>query len=158
MPFEPDAEIMKPNGADEAVEYSFSQGVPLIDFGAGAVGPPPLPFDRAIGFDFHSPPEQASAPQQPQPSMSAKEKEALFPPTDSAPEPPHDQSPPPKYEAVVPHERPVPKPRTTVNNDLFPELPNVPRTTPVQPKSPQDEEPIDFDDLAKRFEALKKRK
>lgn len=157
VPFEPDAEVMKPAGAEEAVDYSFSQGVPLIDFGAGAVGPPPLPFERQIGFDFKPPPGSASAPP-PAQRPANKEKSDHYVPSDEPAEPPVDSSPPPTYDTIVPNDRPVPKPRTTVNSDLFPELPNVPRSTPVLPKTPGDEETIDFDDLAKRFEALKKRK
>lgn len=156
MPFEPDAEVMNPSSAEDAVQYSFSQGVPLIDFGAGAVGPPPLPFERPIGFDVKPPIGTSSGPPPAQPSMT--EKPGHFTPADAPPDPPIDSSPPPKYEAVVPDDRPVPKPRTTINSDVFPELPNVPRTTPVQPKGPDQDESIDFDDLAKRFEALKKRK
>ena len=48
------------------------------------------------------------------------------------------------------------------NNKLdFPELPGVPIDSPLKAGSPVDEkkeEDIDFDDLSRRFEALKKKK
>ena len=161
VPFEPDPEVMKPE--EEAVEYSFSQGVPLIDFGAGAVGPPPLPFERPIGFDVENPKaggSQAAGPSSP-PPMNPEKGSLDAPPAAAPPVLPSNPSPPPTYDTVVPSSRPVPKPRTTVPNDeLFPELPAVPQGTPQhQPKGTDNsDEQIDFDDLAKRFEALKKKK
>ena len=159
VPFEPDEAVMKPEAAEE-VQYSFSQGVPLIDFGAGAVGPPPLPFERPIGFDLSKSKGESSAQQPPLPPGMNPEKNGLFDSIDTPAPEPKNPSPPPKYETLI-HDppRPVPKPRTTVNSDEFPELPNVPHVTPKQPTKPDaKDDSIDFDDLAKRFEALKKKK
>jgi hypothetical protein len=166
VPFEPDAAVMEPKG-EEAVEYSTSQGVPLIDFGAGAVGPPPLPVQRPIGFDLPNEKGATSAtpaPLQPLRPGTSNEKNGLLDSSNQPEPPPKNPSPPPNYDSIIhnpPTNRPTPKPRTTVNSDEFPELPNVPHGTPQHmPTKPadNDEDGIDFDDLAKRFEALKKKK
>lgn len=92
-----------------------------------------------------------------------------------------DSSPPPNYDSIVntpPNSvnRPTPAPRNVTNRVLddpsFPELPEVPDDSPEHSnnhggggigasssneKKGKDDD-IDFDDLAKRFEALKKRK
>lgn len=89
------------------------------------------------------------------------EKNGLLDSINTPAEPePKNPSPPPKYETLVHNPRPVPAPRTTVNSDDFPELPSVPHGTPKHvPAKPDDKDgDIDFDDLAKRFEALKKKK
>lgn len=151
---------MKPEG-EEAVEYSSSQGVPLIDFGGGAVGPPPLPFQRPIGFDLQNEKGGACSAPLSTPAVSP-EKNGLLDSIDTPadPDPIKNPSPPPNYDSIIHNPRPVPKPRTTVNSDEFPELPNVPHGTPkhLPPKPDEKDDTIDFDDLAKRFEALKKKK
>lgn len=60
--------------------------------------------------------------------------------------------------------KPKPQPRSKMTNEdnIFPDLPNVPMDLPdipggdSHPKPDNDE--IDFDDLAKRFEELKKKR
>ena len=150
------------SGAEEAVEYTFSQGVPLIDFGAGAVGPPPLPFERPIGFDVSKPAIDAGQVPQLPPALNPEKTEPL-PSLDvpAAPTAPSNHSPPPKYETVVTNYHPVPRPRTTGGTtDDLPGLPDVPLGTPQHVPKPANsaDDAIDFDDLAKRFEALKKKK
>ena len=115
------------------------------------------------------------------------EKSAYFdhtniPPPNNTPNPTSflDTTPPPNYDSIIntpsaPHAscansadqfKPTPIPRTTVSppEDLgLPELPEVPEESPNHSNngggsSEKKEEDIDFDDLAKRFEALKKRK
>ena len=59
--------------------------------------------------------------------------------------------------------RPIPAPRSNARSPGVPELPDVPADSPSDgskdgAKSPDEEETIDFDDLARRFEALKKKK
>lgn len=58
------------------------------------------------------------------------------------------------------NEKPVPAPRTKFPADTLPELPSVPNTVLPDLDAAPDEnsEEVDFDDLAKRFEELKKRK
>lgn len=150
------------SGGDVAAE--------LIDLGpTGPIyAPPPLPV---------MPPSQ---PYPPGPSITQpigfqippdnKEKELLNPnafvPPVSPQVPPEA---PPNYNSVVNKPgatggvvRPVPKPRN-IGFDNLPDLPDVPNTIPSRDddddkKPPNNNDDIDFDDLAKRFEALKKRK
>ena len=70
--------------------------------------------------------------------------------------------PPPYYP-----EEPIKKqnlnqgPSSTSPDLEFPDLPSVPSDTPLGGNTPQpddDDDDIDFDDLTKRFEALKKKK
>lgn len=78
--------------------------------------------------------------------------------------------PPPSYDSLSPDDnlaessnnKPKPQPRSKIlpgagNNSSFPELPNVPLDLPDVPDDTNNEE-IDFDDLSRRFEELKKRK
>lgn len=75
--------------------------------------------------------------------------------------------PPPSYDSLSPDDnlaasnKPKPQPRSkmspTAQDSSMPDLPNVPLDLPDIPDDTNNEE-IDFDDLSKRFEALKKRK
>jgi len=80
---------------------------------------------------------------------------------------------PPAYSSVSPDDniqnlnKPKPQPRSKMpNNDnednIFPDLPNVPLDLPDIPGGSNNQKPdndeIDFDDLAKRFEELKKKR
>ena len=74
-------------------------------------------------------------------------------------------APPPHYDSVMrsTDSKPKPLPRTQPNpNDSFPELPSVPNSNlpdiPTDDPNGSKDEGIDFDDLTKRFEDLKKRK
>lgn len=62
--------------------------------------------------------------------------------------------------------KPKPQPRSKMTNEdnIFPDLPNVPLDLPDVPSGGGNNDPakpdndeIDFDDLAKRFEELKKK-
>lgn len=79
--------------------------------------------------------------------------------------------PPPSYDSLSPDDnlaesnKPKPQPRSKIlpgagggNNSSFPELPNVPLDLPDVPDDTNNSEEIDFDDLSRRFEELKKRK
>lgn len=135
--------------------------------------PPPLPSMPPSGsypnqFDYvgpSKPPHQPSMPQNPPMNQLNDPNQSDFPP-------------PPNYDSVFgtntnkgaypgflpPKDdgKPKPTPRSNIKNDI-PELPSVPNIT--LPDVPSDSENndskddnIDFDDLAKRFEELKKRK
>lgn len=78
--------------------------------------------------------------------------------------------PPPSYDSLSPDDnlaesnKPKPQPRSKLPQDSFgaggsamPDLPNVPLDLPDIPDDANNDD-IDFDDLSKRFEALKKRK
>lgn len=83
-------------------------------------------------------------------------------------------APPPNYDTLFNDHKPTPAPRAggvggiagkKISPDAFPDLPDVPTFSPSDDKNDDDnagggnkDESIDFDDLAKRFEALKKRK
>lgn len=80
-----------------------------------------------------------------------------------------DEGPPPPYfppdqpkDVGPPTQHPPTAPASLPKSDLLdlPDLPAVPGDTPVGGNTPQDgpDEDIDFDDLTKRFEALKKKK
>uniref|UniRef100_A0A2M4AA75 IST1 homolog n=1 Tax=Anopheles triannulatus TaxID=58253 RepID=A0A2M4AA75_9DIPT len=80
--------------------------------------------------------------------------------------------PPPSYSSLSPDDnmqnstKPKPQPRSKFSPELnFPELPNVPLDLPEVPsggnqesKNDNDNDEIDFDDLSRRFEELKKKK
>ena len=127
---------------------------------------------------FSAPPPLPSVPPSaPYPSMSMNTKPIGFNidsganRSASVPTGPH----PPSYDTVMspneskdqPDSKPKPLPRANANpssnlNDSFPELPsvpigNLPDIPNDEPKDSKDES-IDFDDLTKRFEDLKKRK
>lgn len=53
-------------------------------------------------------------------------------------------------------EAPKPAPRAKIDNNTFPDLPELPSVPSDSPSAPKDD--LDFDDLTKRFEALKKKK
>lgn len=80
-------------------------------------------------------------------------------------------TPAPSYESVfgtksvgesapnMPANIPTPAPRTKFPVDTLPELPSVPNTVLPDLAEPNEgDNEVDFDDLAKRFEELKKRK
>lgn len=122
--------------------------------GSGAMNTPPP-------FSYNIPPQQHS------PDNNDTVKTTLHSPDDSL-----DQSsaPPPYYPSdkppvtQSPPEAPASAPASgnNKNNLDLPDLPPVPSDTPLGGNTPQDkhgdDEDIDFDDLTKRFEALKKKK
>uniref|UniRef100_A0A1B0CMC0 IST1 homolog n=1 Tax=Lutzomyia longipalpis TaxID=7200 RepID=A0A1B0CMC0_LUTLO len=78
---------------------------------------------------------------------------------------------PPPYSTISPDDnlqnsaKPKPQPRSKIPPDMgensahpFPNLPNVPMDLPDIPDAREDNDEIDFDDLPRRFEELKKKK
>lgn len=139
-----------------------SQPPPMVPFNY-----PPASFvDNA---NFGPPPLPSIPPSNYRPLD--KREEAGFPPDmPAAFVPPHDDTLPP-YDSVVkrppspqPPARPVPAPRTGDRNiaDTLPELPSVPTNSfpadDIPGSNSNANEEVDFDDLTKRFEELKKRK
>ena len=173
IPFEADPEIVaaidaakKESAVCPAVETATGS---LIDLGPA----PPLPSQPPIiGFAVPQtvsplPVNFLSQPPQDQlgaPSVS-KSKDSHEPGSASSAN--LDSTPAPKSESVdkTAKSKPAPVSRT-VNfapasgsvGESCPELPDVPTDSPVKSKSNGDEESIDFDQLAKRFEQLKKKK
>lgn len=85
-----------------------------------------------------------------------------------------DAGPPPSYASLSPDDnmqnstKPKPQPRSKISPEMnFPVLPNVPADLPDVPNDgspsarsggPDDNDEIDFDELSRRFEELKKKK
>ncbi|XP_022215281.2 IST1 homolog isoform X2 [Drosophila obscura] len=143
--------------------------------GAGAcAGPqPPPPF--AYNIPPNQPPQQPTMPSM-VPGKCAEEKDLN---TNFINRPKPNNDPPPRYTSINPvnlqnANKPKPQPRSKLPPgpptlpsappaclDL-PSLPNVPLDLPDIPPGPagkkEDEDEIDFDELSRRFENLKKRK
>lgn len=140
-------------------------------------GPPPGPVPGAYSVppNFPAgpsfpPPANFAAPSAPEkPPLGSHSAPVQRPPQASPPGPP--TGPPPNYDSVVNNPKPTPAPRMQGppkrSPDSFPELPEVPSFSPDSNHSDEKnegggndnkDESIDFEDLAKRFEALKKRK
>jgi len=108
-------------------------------------------------FSYNIPPQLSESPNDNNPTKGDLN---MF--DDSAPPPyfPPDQ---PKVDLSQQQPPPTTTPAPTNNPDVLdlPSLPAVPMDTPLGGNTPQggaDDEDIDFDDLTKRFEALKKKK
>ena len=119
------------------------------NIGGAAAGAPP--------FSYNIP---AQPPQQPeQHSPDTNEKNGFNDNLDqsSAPPPYFPPDKPPLTQDAAP-----PAPSVSAPDALnLPDLPPVPSDTPLggnTPQGPADDDDIDFDDLTKRFEALKKKK
>ncbi|XP_016978904.1 IST1 homolog isoform X2 [Drosophila rhopaloa] len=139
--------------------------------GAGACAAP-QPFQPPPPFAYNIPPNQP-APPAVLPAKCAEEKDLN---TNFINRPKPENDPPPRYTSINPvnlqnANKPKPQPRSKLppgNPTLpsapppldFPSLPNVPNDLPDIPgaEKKNDEEEIDFDDLSRRFENLKKRK
>lgn len=152
-------------------------GFPAIPGQAGAAGGPPMYPSAGVPFPVGYPPAATGGfPLPPPPSQAAP-----LPPGASAPfnynipaarpESPNDNveskeelnisdgSGPPPYEEEKKRDQPAAHQVSKADLLDFPELPSVPADTPVGSNTPQDDDDdIDFDDLTKRFEALKKKK
>ncbi|KAI1286774.1 IST1 -like protein [Halotydeus destructor] len=145
------------------------------NFGGGGFPP-----DQTIGFNTGPPPNHIGfqpmtekpprmPPGSPLPGSMSLPPGASAPnvsPNTSASLPPAG---PPTYDSIVndPKNKPTPLPRGVqpkpMAPDAFPELPEVPSFSPENDSGKSDgndpkDETIDFEDLAKRFEALKRRK
>ncbi|XP_017048668.1 IST1 homolog isoform X2 [Drosophila ficusphila] len=148
--------------------------------GGGGGGAPagacaaPQPMHPPPPFAYNIPPNQP-APPAVLPAKCAEEKDLN---TNFINRPKPDNDPPPRYTSINPvnlqnANKPKPQPRSKLppGNPTFPSappaldfpsLPNVPNDLPDIPgagaEKKDDEEEIDFDDLSRRFENLKKRK
>ena len=135
--------------------------------------PNPYPYPQG-GATAYPPPPMNSVPH----TQNLSEKDILsmnegpppyFPSDPSASAPPPRTSEEPSNNQSNDPSRSVPA-ASGVNSNLdLPELPTVPNDTPTHARTPDndagddeikknDEEDIDFDDLTRRFEALKKKK
>ncbi|XP_016934836.2 IST1 homolog isoform X2 [Drosophila suzukii] len=148
--------------------------------GGGGGGAPagayaaPHPMQPPPPFAYNIPPNQP-APPAVLPAKCAEEKDLN---TNFINRPKPENDPPPRYTSINPvnlqnANKPKPQPRSklppadpvlpSAPPQLdFPSLPNVPNDLPDVPgggaEKKNDEEEIDFDDLSRRFENLKKRK
>lgn len=100
---------------------------------------PPIGFN--VGAEFNAPPPK-------------NELENIPPPSENPPIENNEVTDP------IIDAKPTPYPRTQFPNDLLPELPSVPTTSLADHTIGSDgkSDEVDFDDLTKRFEELKKRK
>lgn len=168
VPYEPDKSVME-EPSDEVSQP------PLIDLGAGARPPgfitqpypqfmpgsapqgvdyPPPPTAGPMGPDYNAPPVKAPLGPDFQPAPFAPQP-MNFPGPPPIPKAPPSAAP---FPAINPHtvgfgEGGLP-PYSAVSG--LPDLPSVPSGS--LPKPPSKEDDLDFDDLTRRFEELKKRK
>jgi len=145
-PFQYPAAASPPGGAAYPPAAALYPAAPPNILGGG----PPQPFAYNI-------------PQQPahEPDENLKKSDLNMLDLDEGPPPPY--FPPDQPKDVGPHaQQPPSAPSSLPKGDLLdlPDLPAVPGDTPVGGNTPQDgpDDDIDFDDLTKRFEALKKKK
>uniref|UniRef100_U5EYT4 IST1 homolog n=1 Tax=Corethrella appendiculata TaxID=1370023 RepID=U5EYT4_9DIPT len=123
---------------------------------AGTGSAPPAP------FQYNIPPQPSGSNSLP-PGISTEKKDLNINQNFLSEE--KNQGPPPSYyscSGLSPDDnmqnssKPKPQPRSKIPPD-FPNLPSIPNDLPDVPDVPDDDE-IDFDDLSKRFEELKKKK
>ncbi|CAG2111962.1 unnamed protein product [Medioppia subpectinata] len=127
---------------------AYGGGLPPLPSVPPSAPYPTAPNTKPIGFNFNNMPEpSASMPSGPPPHY-----DSVMPSTDDKP---MDSKP-----KALPRGNAAPKPNPNINlNDSFPELPSVPTGgLPDIPTNDPKDDGIDFDDLSKRFEDLKKRK
>lgn len=183
VPYEPDNEVLAEE--EEAREVIVNE--PLINLGDDpkppepgfVTGPPsqdksmypgvqypqpdlPKPFNYPVpnvcAKGSEVPPVPSVGPSGPYPTSVSNPQNIGF--NIDAPAPSYesvfgDNPPPPPNAALV---VPTPAPRTKFPIDSLPELPSVPNTVLPDLGEPNSGDDVDFDDLAKRFEELKKRK
>lgn len=173
--YEPDEQLLESENPKSIYGVDAVTTIPLLDFNSELIGPPPIPpsippnhnstshIVRPIGFDLPSPPSHqpssshTSPINQPDPNAMPKPNptsrlDKLANELHQATQPkkgPLDRSPPPNYDSVIAG--------PSAPSALDP--PSPPTHQPNAFKGADgDESDIDFDDLAKRFEALKKAK
>ncbi|XP_030754895.1 IST1 homolog isoform X2 [Sitophilus oryzae] len=168
IPYEPDPQIMAMDKGNDAMLIDLSDrnnlggggGIPQPPGFVGYPQPPsfPAPNPDLVPFSYPTLPEKGG-PSAPPPSFSynippAADENKEFN-TDYM-----DNNNLPTYSMVFPgkeknrDDKPKPLPRTKMNNDF--NLPDVPDLPPV-PTNNTPSDDIDFDDLTKRFNELKKR-
>uniref|UniRef100_A0A8C9V6L5 IST1 homolog n=1 Tax=Scleropages formosus TaxID=113540 RepID=A0A8C9V6L5_SCLFO len=118
--------------------------------GGGGFMAPPAASPMPIGFSF--PPPKGSQP------MNAPVGFGNFPPPAIGGQAPQLPTCPPSYESNNLLSNPS-TPSQVTGNAPLPELPSVPNTAPAGPysKDASASDDIDFDDLTRRFEELKKK-
>ncbi|XP_058257084.1 IST1 homolog isoform X2 [Hemibagrus wyckioides] len=164
VPYEPDA-MVRPEVGEEAdlidVDSDFKKHGGGGGGGGGFSAPPavampmpmPMPMPTPTAFNYPSPKgaEPFSAP-----TATYDVGFTNFQPPVRGGQPPQLPSCPPTYESVVPG----PGPSAQIyDNNVLPELPSVPDTLPNSSLggNPGASDDIDFDDLSRRFEELKKK-
>lgn len=138
--------------------------------GGGFSAPPatamhmPMPMPMPMPTAFNYPPPKGAEPYNP----SVGTYNSFQPPVVGG-QPPQLPSSPPTYESIddlhdkpsVPFQSvaPSPAPRHSYDHNNLPELPSVPDTLPTSSLGghPTNSDDIDFDDLTRRFEELKKK-
>ncbi|CAG2166414.1 unnamed protein product [Oppiella nova] len=129
---------------------AYAGGLPPLPSVPPSAPYPVAPNTKPIGFNFNTntEPSHPSMPSGPPPHY-----DSVMP---SADDKPIDSKPKPVPRGGTPNSKPNPNPNL---NDSFPELPSVPTGgLPDIPTDDPKDDGIDFDDLSKRFEDLKKRK
>lgn len=150
--------------------------------GAGvAPAPPPNSFGGFTPYPYNIPPNDPQSASTKSSSSEKKDLNTSFIQEEGAAggEPNADVNiPPPSYDSLSPDDnlaesnKPKPQPRSKIpphmggggagsptgGNGGIPDLPNVPLDLPDIPDDTNNSEEIDFDDLSRRFEELKKRK
>ena len=112
-------------------------------------------------FSYNIPPQPQPPHQAPDSGAPGQVKGGLNNLDESAAPPPYScDYPADKPPLTQDHAPPAPAPAPGSNVLDLPDLPVVPSDTPLGGNTPQgnDDDDIDFDDLTKRFEALKKKK
>ncbi|KAL4630276.1 hypothetical protein GN956_G16106 [Arapaima gigas] len=158
VPYEADA-MVKPEvcAAEEAELIDMKNESKKPGSGGGGGGgfmAPPAATPMPIGFTY--PPPQGSQ----QPPLSGPVGFGNFPPPMIGGQPPHLPSCPPSYESVNSGSSSGIGPSSqTFDSSALPELPSVPNTVPAGlcSKDASASDDIDFDDLTRRFEELKKK-
>lgn len=156
IPVDPNSIGFQPENDEKDLSMSRKPGDPSGggsvgggSVGGGSVGGGGGSFFLPAGFDSSAPPPSYDS------SVAASGGQNR--PISSAP--PSNLGAPPSSLGAL---RPTPAPRSNTRSPGVPQLPDVPADSPSDgskdgARSP-DEETIDFDDLARRFEALKKKK
>lgn len=167
VPYEPNELLLKSDEPEVSTSVDAITTIPLIDFNSQPVATPPMPpsvppnfnansnIVRPIGFDLPSPPTHSplDSPMHTQKSQQAPKDDSklkklanelnrLVP---QAPSTSMDRSPPPNYDSIV----------------SAPSASSVGQSAGAGSSAAGDQddnEEIDFDDLARRFEALKRAK
>ncbi|XP_037551201.1 IST1 homolog isoform X2 [Nematolebias whitei] len=151
VPYEPDAMVHP--------EVCPGEEADLIDVnvdrksggGGGFSAPPAAAMPMPMPTPFNYPPPKGA-----EPFNAPVGTYNSFPHAMGGGQPPELPSCPPTYESAV---GPTPKPRASYDNNALPELPSVPDTLPSSSigGNATTSDDIDFDDLTRRFEELKKK-
>ncbi|XP_038609403.1 IST1 homolog isoform X2 [Tachyglossus aculeatus] len=174
VPYEPDSVVMAeaPVGVEaDLIDVGFTDDVKKSGHGRGGGGgggftaplgpdgtvPMPMPMPSP-NSSFSYPPPKGPSDFNGLPIGTYQAFPNIHPPQIPATPPTYESivGPGPKPEASA---KPVPRPVDNYDNFVLPELPSVPDTLPTASTGPHTSasEDIDFDDLSRRFEELKKK-